>query len=148
MAGNRTNIKMIRALAECYQAFEQFSNKKIREFNLTPSQFDIIATLGNTDGFCCRELGEKTLITKGTLTSVLDRMIAKGLVERIVSPQDRRYQIVRLTPTGQTLFMTIFPEQCLYLDQKMAALPETEKIEITNMLNRLKTLLREDASHV
>lgn len=144
MAVNRTNIKMIRALAESYQAFEHFSNKKIRTFNLTPSQFDIIATLGNTDGFCCRELGEKTLITKGTLTSVLDRMIAKGLVERIVNPQDRRYQIVRLTPAGHTLFKRIFPEQCVYLDQKMAALSEQEKIEMTTILNRLKTLFRED----
>ncbi len=144
MTGNRTNIQMIRALAECYQAFEQFSNKKIRTFNLTPSQFDIIATLGNTDGFCCRELGEKTLITKGTLTSVLDRMIAKGLVERIVSPHDRRYQIVRLTSTGQQVFDTIFPEQCAYLDCKLENVAEQEKSEIIQVLHRLKKLFRED----
>ena len=34
---------------------------------LTHAQFDIIATLGNTPGMSYKELGDKTLITKGTL---------------------------------------------------------------------------------
>jgi MarR family 2-MHQ and catechol resistance regulon transcriptional repressor len=50
---------------------------------LTPSQFDIIATLGNTPGMTLQGIGEKTLITKGTLTGVVDRLQEKGLVDRV-----------------------------------------------------------------
>jgi DNA-binding MarR family transcriptional regulator len=64
-------------LAECMQLFEQISTAKVRQFGLT-HQFDIIATLGNTQGMTCKELGEKTLITKGTLTGVLDRLEQKN----------------------------------------------------------------------
>ena len=35
-------------LARCYQGFERASGRNIRELGLTPAQFDIIATLGNT----------------------------------------------------------------------------------------------------
>jgi len=57
-----------------------YSSVHIRSLGLTPPQFDIVATLGNTPGMSPKELGEKTLITKGTLTGVVDRLEDKGLV--------------------------------------------------------------------
>jgi DNA-binding MarR family transcriptional regulator/cytochrome c556 len=72
----------------------------VRALGLTPAQFDIVATLGNTPGLSFRELGERTLITKGTLTGVVDRLEARGLVERVASDHDRRSVTVRLTAAG------------------------------------------------
>lgn len=134
---NTLNLKLIRQLAVCFQSFEQMDSKRIRELNLTPSQFDIIATLGNTDGMCCKELGDKTLITKGTLTSVVDRLIAKNIVERIPSADDRRYQIIRLTNSGQALFADIFPKHVNRLDDTLATLSDDQKEETINILQRL-----------
>src|ERR1035437_8127350 len=96
-------IPVLRELARAYQEFESFSASHIRTLGLTPSQFDIVATLGNTDGMSCKELGEKTLITKGTLTGVLDRLEAKSLVRRIASPSDGRSPTIQLTRKGETL---------------------------------------------
>ena len=84
--------------------------------NLTPAQFDIIATLGNTDGMTCKELGEKTLITKGTMTGVLDRLEGKALLVRVASPDDGRSWITKLTRKGQALFEEIFPAHMKHLD--------------------------------
>jgi DNA-binding MarR family transcriptional regulator len=67
-------LPMLRELARCYQAFESYSGLHIRSLDLTPSQFDIVATLGNTAGMSFKELGVKTLITKGTLTGVVYRL--------------------------------------------------------------------------
>ncbi|HRK57367.1 MAG TPA: MarR family winged helix-turn-helix transcriptional regulator, partial [Burkholderiaceae bacterium] len=61
-------LATVRELVRCYQAFEHYSDQQIRRFGLTPPQFDLIATLGNTAGLSPKVLGEKTLITKGTLT--------------------------------------------------------------------------------
>jgi len=71
-------LKSIRLLAECMQGFERFSGDFVRQYGLTHAQFDIIATLGNTCGMSYKELGQKTLITKGTLTGVVDRLEQKG----------------------------------------------------------------------
>ena len=98
----------IRLLSECYHAFQQMSAIQVRSFGLTLSQFDIIATLGNTAGMTLGELGQKTLITKGTLTGVVDRLEAKGLVKRSVKPEDRRSTIVVLTVRGAREFERIF----------------------------------------
>lgn len=108
-------LPLIRTLAQTYQAFEQFSAAHIRRMGLTPPQFDVVATLGNTPGMSCKELSEKTLITKGTLTGVLDRLEEKGLVQRAALPQDRRSVFVTLTDAGEALFAVVFPAHLRYM---------------------------------
>lgn len=108
-------LPVLRALAECYQSFEHYSARHIRQFGLTPPQFDIVATLGNTQGLTFRQLGEQTLITKGTLTGVVDRLEKQGLAVRVDNPADGRSQKVCLTVEGQALFERIFPAHLTYL---------------------------------
>jgi MarR family 2-MHQ and catechol resistance regulon transcriptional repressor len=102
-------LKSIRLLAECMQGFERWSGDHVRQCGLTHAQFDIIATLGNTPGMSYKELGERTLITKGTLTGVIERLEQKGLVERERNADDKRSFFVRLTPAGEQLFAEVFP---------------------------------------
>ena len=113
-------LPVLRELVRCYQAFEVYSAVHIRAIGLTPPQFDIVATLGNTPGMTFSELGEKTLITKGTLTGVVDRLATKGMVRRIASAHDGRSQIVQLTKKGETLFHKIFPAHMAYVGKAFA----------------------------
>lgn len=108
-------LPSLRELARCYQAFEAHSAAHLRTLGLTSPQFDIIATLGNTPGMTPKELGEKTLITKGTLTGVVDRLVSKGLVRRLAHSRDGRCQIVQLTKKGEGLFDKAFPAHLAYL---------------------------------
>jgi DNA-binding MarR family transcriptional regulator len=108
-------LPTVQALVQCYQAFEAHSAANIRALGLTPPQFDIIATLGNTSGMTATELGEKTLITKGTLTGVVDRLVGRGWVERVAHGSDRRSQIIRLTKSGEALFAQVFPAHMAHL---------------------------------
>ena len=115
-------LPLLRELATAYQAFEMYSSAHIRSLDLTPAQFDIVATLGNTSGMSPKELGEKTLITKGTLTGVVDRLADKGLVRRSASPSDGRGQIVQLTPQGEALFAAVFPAHLAYMERAFTRL--------------------------
>lgn len=109
MSQSEDILPTVQALVHCYQAFVAHSESHIRTLGLTPAQFDIVATLGNTPGMTATELGEKTLITKGTLTGVVDRLVGRGWVERVAHDSDRRCQIVRLTGTGKRQFARVFP---------------------------------------
>ena len=129
-------IPVLRELARAYQEFESFSASHIRTLGLTPSQFDIVATLGNTDGMSCKELGEKTLITKGTLTGVLDRLEAKSLVRRIASPSDGRSPTIQLTRKGETLFAKIFPAHLKHIGQAFVTFSQED-------INNMETALRQ-----
>ncbi|NEQ50913.1 MAG: MarR family transcriptional regulator, partial [Leptolyngbya sp. SIO3F4] len=102
-------LATVRELARAYQAFTCYSERFVKQHNLTPAQFDVIATLGNTQGMSMGDIGEKTLITKGTLTGVVDRLIKKGLATREVPAENRRSVIVKLTRNGESLFEQVFP---------------------------------------
>lgn len=102
-------LKMIRLLAEAFFGFESFNRSYLKQFGLTSAQFDIVATLANTSGMTFRELGDKTLITKGTLTGVVDRLSAMGLVQRVAGQADRRTTKVVLTAKGSDVFTVVHP---------------------------------------
>ena len=129
-------LSTLRGLAECYHAFSRHSAAHVRDLGYTPAQFDIVATLGNTAGMTFKELGEKTLITKGTLTGVVDRLEAQRLVRRSASAADGRSMIVSLTPAGERLFGKVFPAHLDHLRQALGGLDAAR-------LQRIEAALRE-----
>lgn len=140
-------LRSIRLLAECYHAFEQLSGAHVRELGLTPAQFDIIATLGDTRGMSSKELGEKTLITKGTLTGVVDRLEARGLVRRVGSTDDRRSTIVQLTQGGQAEFERVFGLHVAHCKRPFLDVGDAEFAALERELARLRERLRRAAGH-
>ena len=132
-------MKVLRPLVETYFAFLDKDAPHIRSLGLTGSQFDVIATLGDTEGMTCKELSEKTLVTKGTLTGVLDRLEKKGLIERAPSREDRRSTTIHLTPKGDDLFRKVFPAHINYMKPYFArALTTAEAGKLCELLLRLK----------
>jgi MarR family transcriptional regulator, organic hydroperoxide resistance regulator len=57
-----------------------------------------------------RHVAAEAGISKGTLTGVQNTLMAKGLVERRVHPEDARRVLLSLTPRGGRLMTTVFPE--------------------------------------
>jgi MarR family transcriptional regulator, 2-MHQ and catechol-resistance regulon repressor len=133
-------LPTLRNLVSTYQAFERYSAPHIKAMGLTMTQFDVIATLGNQPPMTCKELGEKTLVTKGTLTGVLERLEVKGIVERKINPEDGRSQKIGLTQSGQMIFAKIFPEHLEYLDQAFKKLSTDQLKQVEDSLNILKTI--------
>lgn len=131
-------LSTMRELARAYQAFANYSDRHVRELGLTPSQFDAIATLGNTDGMSMKELAEATLVTKGTLTGIVDRLEKKGLVVREVPPDNRRSFTIRLTPAGDAEFQRVFPVHIAYIQERFENLPTDELKQLTSLLKKLR----------
>jgi len=131
-------IQTVRELARAYQAFTSYSESHVRQFGLTPSQFDVIATLGNTSGMSMGQLAEKTLVTKGTLTGVVDRLEAKKLVRREVPKDNRRSFKVVLTSKGEELFQRVFPTHIAHLKQCFEQLEPSELELLRVLLQRLR----------
>ncbi|MBC7684968.1 MAG: MarR family transcriptional regulator [Bdellovibrionales bacterium] len=134
-------LKSVRLLAECLQGFERFSGESVRRCGLTHAQFDIIATLGNTQGMTYKELGDKTLITKGTLTGVIERLEAKSLVARTRSLDDKRSFHVRLTAQGEQVFAAAFPVVVEQGRQLFATWSDADFDDLEHTLRKLKCLI-------
>ena len=100
-AAKQPFMGIVRELVWAYQAFSKLDSDALRQYKLTTPQADVIFTLGNTEGLTFKEIGEMTLITKGTLTGVIDRLEQKSLVKRIQGRDDRRCTQVKLTKKGE-----------------------------------------------
>jgi DNA-binding MarR family transcriptional regulator len=117
MSSPATFPSVLRQLLRTHQAFLSYAAKHVHGLELTLPQYDVIITLGNTAGMQPKRLGEKTLITKGTLTGVVSRLEDKGLVERLASKKDGRSQIVRLTEAGRAIYEQTFPEHLTHINR-------------------------------
>ena len=129
-----TFLPALRNLVSAYQSFERYSAPDVKAMGLTTTQFDVIATLGNQPPMTCKDLGEKTLVTKGTLTGVLERLEVKGILERNLNPEDARSQMIGLTKEGQALFEKVFPMHLQHLEKAFSKLSEKELAEVTKSL--------------
>lgn len=132
-------IKVLRPLVEAYQAFLQVSDRHIGTMGLTRGQFDVIVTLGRTNGLRCTDLARETLVTKGTLTGVLTRLEKKALITRTQNPTDRRGQIIRLTPEGEHLFERVYPLHIAFLENYFnRSLSEDEMDSLRPLLLKIR----------
>ena len=136
-------LKILRPLVEAYQAFLQVSDRNIASMGLTRGQFDVIVTLGRTEGLRCTDIAHETLVTKGTLTGVLSRLEKKKLVTRTQNPQDKRGQIIRLTPAGDALYEKVFPRHIRHLESYFERSLTPEEMDmIRPLLLRMRDTFR------
>jgi DNA-binding MarR family transcriptional regulator len=138
-------LKVLRPLVEAYLAFWRIDIRHIKSLQLTPSQFDVIATLGDTEGMTCSELSAQTLVTKGTLTGVLDRLVSKGLIRRDAMERDRRCTKISLTAKGDALFRKTFAAHMAFLRPFFARALSREEVDQTRtLLLRLRDSFRQE----
>jgi len=130
-------LPVIRKLVMTYQSFEQYSSAHMKSLGITLTQFDIIATLGNQPPMTCKLLGEKTLVTKGTMTGVLERLEEKGFIRRELNAKDARSQLISLTKKGEQLFEKIFPEHMNHLQKAFGKLSKKELENLAVSLEKL-----------
>ncbi len=70
---------------------------------LTYPQYLVMLVLWETDGVSVKQIGERLALDSGTLTPLLKRLEAQGLVGRSRSEQDERVVEIRLTADGKKL---------------------------------------------
>lgn len=133
---------LLHELANCQQALELLSSRHIRKLGLTLPQFDILVTLGREGSKNCGELGDITLITKGTLTGVLDRLESKKLIRREISSSDRRSTLITLTETGKAVFKTSQQQHMDYLRPAFQSLDDAFIGSLESQLQHLRQTLQ------
>jgi DNA-binding MarR family transcriptional regulator len=135
-------IALMNELARAHHRFSLFDAEihRLSGSGLTAPQAKVIFGLGNTDGLTCSELTEQTLITKGTLTGVIDRLESKGLVERWGDADDGRIIIVALTRAGDRLFQREYPRYIEKLKTLFDGISTRDCEQATRHLGRISGL--------
>ncbi len=84
-------------------AFNRAYKPLLEALGLTYPQYVAMVVLWERDDRTVSELGDKLHLDSGTLTPLLKRLEAAGLVQRARDPEDERQVRIRLTKAGQAL---------------------------------------------
>lgn len=84
-------------------AFTQLYRPLLEKLNLTYPQFLVMVTLWGQEGRTVKELGKTLFLDSSTLTPLLKRLEAAGLVTRTRNPKDEREVLLHLTEQGRGL---------------------------------------------
>jgi DNA-binding MarR family transcriptional regulator len=88
-------------LSKANQAAARFLSEKLGPSGVTSVQGVVLNFLSEQDEITSRQLGERAKLDSATLTGILDRLEAMGLVERQPHPGDRRAISICLTNNGK-----------------------------------------------
>jgi MarR family 2-MHQ and catechol resistance regulon transcriptional repressor len=124
-------------LARAYAAVARAVEAQIAQHGLTTTEFGILEALHHKGPLLLGEIQRKVLVTSGGITYLVDRLVAKGLVTREPSPDDRRARYAVLTPEGKQLIAEIFPAHAAFLAGMLSTLNEREQGEATALLRKL-----------
>lgn len=118
--------------------FDKYSNHILAEHDLTASQFKIMLVLYHSEQSICQgDIEEKFHMTNPTVTGLVQKLEAKGLISRVPREDDRRVKLLVLTKQAwdrKEEMLSI--EQ--YLEEKMTKnLTEEETEQLCMLLTKL-----------
>ena len=122
--------------------------KGIKEYfaghGLEPWEFDVLATLFRShpdQRLCMSELATAAMVSSAALTNRVDRLIAKGLVHREVSPSNRRMVLITLTDEGRTVVDDLLEGHVATEERMLSGLTTEDRDHLAGLLCKLLTSL-------
>jgi DNA-binding MarR family transcriptional regulator len=121
-------------LARVYHKMDRATMERLRPWELSVAQFDVLAQVGAHEGLTQQELAAALLVTKGNICQLLDRLEGVGLVRR---QQEGRANRLYLTEAGRTLHDQVVPAQEALVAERLAALTPDEQAALLGLLRKL-----------
>jgi MarR family 2-MHQ and catechol resistance regulon transcriptional repressor len=95
-------------MLKAMRALTRYAAAGIEGTGLGDSDFRVLEVLLHKGPLPVNTIGPIVDLTPGSISIAVDRLVAKGLVSRVESTEDRRVRIVTLSPRGRDLIVTAF----------------------------------------
>ncbi|MES2918504.1 MAG: MarR family transcriptional regulator [Pseudomonadota bacterium] len=145
MDNTATNIRVLRAIRRIIRAVDLHSKTLQQAQDITAPQLVCLLTLVRLGALTLKALSQAIDLSPSTTVGVVDRLAAKGLVERTRSASDRRQVRVSATAAGHALARQSPSPLQDRLVARLGALPVAEQLQLAGALERLVGLMGADA---
>jgi MarR family transcriptional regulator, 2-MHQ and catechol-resistance regulon repressor len=125
------------ALLRCAETVTSYTARHLAAAKLTVGQFGVLETLYHLGPLCQRDIGRKLLRSGGNMTTVIDNLARRGLVERHPYPEDRRYWQVDLTAEGREVIAALFPRHLERITERLQVLDADEQEQLRRLCRKL-----------
>ena len=143
MSSNLTRIQRLSGihlwlvLWKTFDAMRGFATSNIASLGLGLSDFAVLEVLLHKGPMPVNAVGATIRLTSGSISVAMDRLEAKGLVERRNDPADRRSHVVYLTREGRKLITCAFTAHAAAMEEAATALSLKERAQAIALLKKL-----------
>lgn len=129
-----TNIKLMVVLTKLNNAFLKSLGKNLEELNLQASMYTMLAHLNVVDKAKTQKLADVAVITSGTTTHIVNKLIKLGYVVNYKDPSDKRISWVSISEKGRSVFLEAHKKHMIYLDALLSNFTIEEKDEFIHQI--------------
>lgn len=135
----RDQAMLARLVKLVHKLFCDHGNQLLRDYGISHPEYNVLMMLdGSEAGLSPSEISEAASEKSSNVTRLIDQLLAKGLVSREPSEEDRRKLVVRLSAEGERLIETVMPA---VIEQLHRFFNGVEKQELQQMEVLLKQVL-------
>ena len=121
------------------EAFVALADRRLRSYRLSAGARQVLAVLDGENGpLSPSVIADRLITTTASMTSLLDTLQRRGLVDRRPDVDDRRRVLVTITPEGARLIRRLLPEMLALQDEVTSALSPADRAELVRLLNALR----------
>lgn len=132
---------LLTLLHDVARLIRTLADRRARAHGMTRAQWMILFRLRRHDGLNQRELAEILEVEPITVGRLVDRLEARGLIERRADPADRRCWRLHLTPAADPILEEIDEVRRLFEAEATRNLPEGERAATISALLKMKSNL-------
>ncbi|QTX06259.1 MarR family transcriptional regulator [Agromyces archimandritae] len=112
------------------------------------NEYDVMFILSRQEdrSLRLRDINRMTLITQPSVSRLVDRLVARGLLAKRDDPSDGRGTIVSLTDAGFDLFRRVAVSHMQSITTHMQALDDDELRELTALSDKIRTGVHDSAA--
>lgn len=136
--------RIVETLIFLYTESRRLTKDEARKHDLTGPQLSVIKLLAGIGDLSLTELSATMQTKNSTITGIIDRMEAAGLVRRVRSEVDRRVVMIRLTSQGRALSRSVPIEPMAALRRALETLSTTEQKTLLKIFSKLETQVRDE----
>ena len=107
-------------------------------FNLTPGQWNALNQLEEHGAMTQKQLVERLQKEPATIARSIERLVQRGLVKRTPNPNDRRANIVEVTPAASSLLSEIEPSVARRHEQIAEGISESDLDAFFDVLEQVE----------
>jgi len=131
------------AMSDAARLMRTVFERRVRELGLTRSQWVVLTRIQSRPGLSQSEVADILEIEKASAGRLIDRMEAKGWLERRADPSDRRINRLHLTATAVRLHEAIWPVAEATVEDALGELSGQEREQFASMMVRIKRRLQD-----
>lgn len=130
-------VPLTRLIAQVHRLIEGSLSAKLKAKGLSLEHFRVLTALAEADGRTMSDLSAWALVDPPTMTKMIDRLVAGGLVYRAPAPDDRRKVLVFISDHGRELQAAGADPARAYEAELMGQLAARDRVELLRILQSL-----------